>query len=360
MLGWVMFREKELFLRFNMTSTASSESEEYSLGGALCDFAAVSPQITEKLFKILSKKFVSDVSARLDAPTMGAYVPFLRKALETNPYLFIYLKFYAECLLKSCDSETVMEDELKKFLSPEIAEKELSGIIALADAEQTALWLGNIIMEDMEFRRNRTKNQLEKIFEGVLGYDKFSLPQRVYILANESGSGMPKNFNMRIASSFNFGDGANLGTIKATLGESDYETLPEYEINTPDDMIALEIFNTVLNDIPVKRCRCCNEFFAPIGRSDSEYCSRIKFGEDKRCAQIGAMKTFKDKHSENPIYIEYNRAYKRNHSRLRNGKLYEEEFKDWSAKARDLRDKLTEQGATPEQFRAELEKIEIE
>ena len=54
---------------------------------------------------------------------MGAYVPFLRKALETNPYLFIYLKFYAECLIVSCNDRDRLFDLLRDFISEEIAEE---------------------------------------------------------------------------------------------------------------------------------------------------------------------------------------------------------------------------------------------
>ena len=132
------------------------------------------------------------------------------------------------------------------------------------------------------------------------------------------------------------------------------------KVHKPDDLIALELFHTVTEKLPIKKCRCCGEYFVPSGRSDSEYCSRISLGENKRCAQIGAMRTFKGKYAENPIYAEYNRAYKRNHSRLRNGKLYDEEFRDWSAAARRARDEFINENKTVEQFRLRLTELEID
>lgn len=360
MLGWVMFKKRQLLLRFNMTEGSSIEKAPYSLGGALSDFTAVSPQISEKLFQILKKKFVSDVSVRIDTPTMGAYVPFLRKALETNPYMFLYLKFYAQCLMLSCDSKAELTPVLKDFLCKEVSERHLEGIIALADAEQTADWLGQVILEDFEYRRNRTKNQLERVVFGTNGLEKYTPAQRMFIIMKESGSGLSGKFNMSLASEHNFERTANLGTIKASLLESNATLLEEYEINTPDDLIALEMFRTVAEELPVKKCRCCGELFVPMGRSDSEYCSRISLGEDKRCAQIGAMKTFKGKHAEDPIYVEYNRAYKRNHSRLRNGKLYEEEFRDWSVAARKARDEFIKDGKSVEEFKLRLKELEVE
>lgn len=360
MLGWVLFNEKDLMLRFNMTDTGVVEKAPYSLGGALTDFTAVSPQISEKLFQILRKKFVTDVSNRLDTPTMGAYVPFLRKALETNPYLFIYLKFYAECLIVSCNDRDRLFDLLRDFISEEIAEEFLPTAVLTNDAEEISEWLGNVIGKDLEFRRNRTKRQIEDIVSPDSSLAKYTPAQRLYIIKLESGSGLNRGFKMQMSSEYDFERTASLGTVKAALIDNGSGILAEYEINNPDDLIALEIFHAVKYDLPIKKCRCCGEFFVPAGRSDSEYCSRISLGENKRCAQIGAMRTFKGKYAENPIYAEYNRAYKRNHSRLRNGKLYDEEFRDWSAAARKARDEFIAENKTVEQFRLRLTELEIE
>lgn len=360
MIGWVLFKGRDLMLRFTMTNAGVVEKAPYSAGGALCDFTAVSPQISGKLFQILSKKFVTDVEGRIDTPTMGAYVPFLRKALETNPYLFIYLKFYAECLILSRNNREAIRGELENFLSEEIASEHLDDMFVTGDAEQTADWLGKVILEDMEYRRNRTKQQIEDIVSPDSSLAKYTPAQRLYILKMESGSGLNRTFKMELASEHDFERSANLGTIKATLQAGNSTVLAEYTVDNPDDLIALELFHTVKDELPIKKCRCCGEYFVPSGRSDSEYCSRISLGENKRCAQIGAMRTFKGKYAENPIYAEYNRAYKRNHSRLRNGKLYDEEFRDWSAAARKARDQFINENKTVEQFRLYLTELEIE
>ena len=360
MLGWVLFNDKDLWLRFRMPAASSVEKTPYALGGAITDFTAVSPQISEKLFLILRKKFVTDVSGRIDTPTMGAYVPFLRKALETNPYLFIYLKFYAECLILSCSNRDALGDVLRNFLCEDVANEFLPDMLLTNDADQTAEWLGKVIGRDMEFRRSRTKSQISDIISPDSSLAKYTPAQRLYILKCENGSGLNRSFNMSISSEYDFDRTANLGTVKASLIDNGSTVLAEYEISSPDDLIALELFHTVKGELPIKKCRCCNEYFVPTGRSDSEYCSRISLGENKRCAQIGAMRTFKGKYAENPIYAEYNRAYKRNHSRLRNGKLYDEEFRDWSAAARKARDEFIAENKTVEQFRLRLTELEIE
>lgn len=360
MIGRVYFNDKDFVLRFSIANTSSIEKSTYPLGGSLCDFTAIKPQISEKLFNILGKKFVKDVSNRIDTPTIGAYVPFLRKAIETNPYLFLYLKFYAECLVQSCSDKTVLPSLLKQFLSPEIQAKYINNVMVFGDAENTSVLLGEIICDDLEFRIQRTKTQIERIVEENSDLAKYSTIQRVFIIRNETGSGLNKEFKMNIASEYDFEPTVNIGTIKASLIDNPTSVSAEYDIDTPDDLIALEMFHTVKENLPIKKCGCCLEYFVPIGRSDSEYCSRISPGEDKKCAQIGAMKTFKKKFQENPIYIEYNRAYKRNHSKLRSGKLYDSEFKEWSAAARDLRDKYIENDMDIEEFKQELKKLETE
>lgn len=360
MIGKVSFKKRNMTFKFNMSVNAGVESACYALGSTLCDFTAVSPSISQKLFHVLRKKFVADISTRLDTPTIGAYVPFLRKALDTNPYLFIYLKFYAECLVHSCSRKDDLPLLLKKFISEQTAERNLSGIIALADPTQYAEWLGRILIDDMEFRRNRLKQQLSCIVTGNDGFQNYTPKQRFFILMHEADSGLDRRFKVNLSCDYGFQPNANLGTIKAALLESKTELCQEYEIDTPDDLISIELFKTVFYNLPVKICRCCGEFFVPPGRSDSEYCSRINPPEEKRCSQIGAMRTLNEKYSGNPVYAEYTRAYKRNHSRLRNGKLYEEEFKKWSAAARTARDEYIKNNKSASEYKDFLAQLEAD
>ena len=62
--------------KFKLSLKNSKKVSELLYGKS--DYTAVSPQISERLFQILQHKFLADVSNRIDTPTIGAYVPFLR------------------------------------------------------------------------------------------------------------------------------------------------------------------------------------------------------------------------------------------------------------------------------------------
>ena len=47
------------------------------------------------------------------------------------------------------------------------------------------------------------------------------------------------------------------------------------------------------------------------------------------------------------------------HSKYRNAKLYDWEFKNWSKKARELRDRCQREGLSADQYKIMLEEIEI-
>ena len=111
-----------------------------------------------------------------------------------------------------------------------------------------------------------------------------------------------------------------------------------YEINSVDEYIRFELLNSVKNDIVIKKCKNCGQYFIPFGRSDTEYCDRQAPGSKKSCNQIGPMQKYKAKISGNEIYIAYNKAYRRNNSRVRNKKMSQSDFFEWSEQARNKRD----------------------
>lgn len=359
MIGWALFHQKNIYFRFILAAGGQVEKTSYTLGGVLSDFTAVSPQISERLFQILQHKFLADVSNRIDTPTIGAYVPFLRKALETNPYLFIYLRFYAECLLECCNERRLLPQMLEGFLTAQVLEKYWEDRPLENDLEQWAAWLRTVIYEDLEFRRARAKGFIQSVFEPSAAMQKYTPMQLFYLLRSEKNSGLVNRFTAGISTLYDFERNATLGTVKTVFTEQESELLEEYEIHTPDDMISLELFYAVKGQLPVKKCRCCGEFFVPTGRSDCEYCSRINPVDGQRCSGVGAMKSYKKSHGDDPVYIEYNKAYKRMHSKYRNAKLYDWEFKNWSKKARELRDRCQREGLSAEQYVIMLEEIEI-
>lgn len=107
------------------------------------------------------------------------------------------------------------------------------------------------------------------------------------------------------------------------------------------DILQIALFELVKMcglDLNIKVCKFCGNFFIPKSRSDTEYCDRIKTGEQKTCIEIGPMRMYQDKTKDSPIFIVYNRAYKRMNARVRSKKLTQMEFLQWSDTAREKRD----------------------
>jgi len=103
----------------------------------------------------------------------------------------------------------------------------------------------------------------------------------------------------------------------------------------------------------------CKGFFIPKGEYDVKYCDRIPKGETRTCQQVGAIKAFKSKVADNPILTEYNKIYRRFHSRKRNGTITPEQFKIWTKESAKVRDKAVRDSLTLDQFIAEIDDISI-
>ena len=145
--------------------------------------------------------------------------------------------------------------------------------------------------------------------------------------------------------------------IKISNGETRlYEVYTVYNVL---EVCCIEFMKMVQFNLCVRICDNCKHFFIPKGEYNVRYCDRIPQGETRTCQQIGAVKTFKSKVADNPILTEYNKIYRRFHSRKRYGIIKPEQFKAWTKKAVQIRDTAIKDGLTVEQFQAEIDGISI-
>ena len=139
-----------------------------------------------------------------------------------------------------------------------------------------------------------------------------------------------------------------------------------YEINNCEEQIRFELFKVIQNNFSINKCENCGRLFIPItssnnpnqkGRNDQKYCNSLFENTGKTCKEIGALNKQKEKVQNSPILIEYNREYKRMHGLHYNHqkKFTEKKFKEWSKKARKLRDNFTDDQL--EDFKIELKKL---
>ena len=90
-------------------------------------------------------------------------------------------------------------------------------------------------------------------------------------------------------------------------------------------------------ELTVRKCKHCGKFFIVRDKVEIEYCDRQKLGDTKPCFIIVAMKTYWECKIDDPIYVAFQQAYKRNLPRQRVGKMTQNEFYEWSEEARQKR-----------------------
>ena len=139
-----------------------------------------------------------------------------------------------------------------------------------------------------------------------------------------------------------------------------------YELENTEEQIRFELFKVIQNNFVINKCENCGRLFIPVtssnnpnqkGRNDQKYCNNLYLDTGKTCKEIGAIYKQKEKVQNSSILKEYNREYKRMHGLHYNHtkEFKEEQFKEWSKKARKLRDTYTDEQI--EGFKNELKKL---
>lgn len=127
-----------------------------------------------------------------------------------------------------------------------------------------------------------------------------------------------------------------------------------YELENAEEQIRFELFKVIQNNFTINKCENCGRLFIPSttsnnpnqkGRNDQKYCNNLYLDTGKTCREIGALNKQKEKVQNSSILKEYNREYKRMHGLHYNHtkEFKEKQFKEWSIKARELRDSYTDE-----------------
>lgn len=139
-----------------------------------------------------------------------------------------------------------------------------------------------------------------------------------------------------------------------------------YELQNAEEQIRFELFKVIQNDFTINKCENCGRLFIPVtssnnpnqkGRNDQKYCNNLYLDTEKTCKEIGALNKRKEKVANSLILKEFNREYKKMHGLHYNHqkKFTEKKFKEWSKKARKLRDNFTDNQL--KEFKIDLKKL---
>ena len=109
------------------------------------------------------------------------------------------------------------------------------------------------------------------------------------------------------------------------------------------DMIDYSLRSCVERNITVRRCKNCGRWFPQTGRVSAEYCERPVPKGQQRCRDIGALKQWTLRQANNDAFKAYRKEYKRRFAWIKAGRITDQQFYDWSERARAEKDKC-EQG----------------
>ena len=139
-----------------------------------------------------------------------------------------------------------------------------------------------------------------------------------------------------------------------------------YELENVEEQIFFELFKVIQNNFVINKCENCGRLFIPAtannnpyqkARNDQKYCNNLYLDTGKTCKEIGATNKHKEKVEDSPILKEFNKEYKKIYGRhYKHPKEFNEKnFKQWSKKARQLRNTYTDEQI--EKFKEELKKL---
>lgn len=148
----------------------------------------------------------------------------------------------------------------------------------------------------------------------------------------------------------------NKGVVFSYTNENK-EIFEKISAEDPASLIQSVIMYYIRKAIKVKHCRNCNRFFIP-SRLSQDYCDYIApHYTDKTCRDIGAVKNFAEKKSDDEAYQLYSKHYKRVYRYVSTGKLSKEDFQNWNNSATLGRNSVQDGKLSLKKYTEELNKL---
>jgi len=113
------------------------------------------------------------------------------------------------------------------------------------------------------------------------------------------------------------------------------------EIDELEQLLILEVMGMLDQNIIVKRCRYCENYFLAENMKN-EYCTGTAKGEKRPCSEIGSARTYQNRVKNDEVKVLFQRAYKTHFARIKKGKMTQSDFYAWSIEARQKMDDVRE------------------
>ena len=349
----VYLKEDKLYVSFNQSSMVFDEIQ-YPLGDGATDFSMFPERNLKLIFGYLRAEFLAGMEKQeSEKELLNIFKEYIKVSDNWNPYFNFYMDVYVMFLL--CLKK--QHSEIKKVLKSFVFDGENAGIdgVDFTNIAESSVWAAELLVKDMEIRQTRLKEDYEVITGNTEDFKELTPMQRLYLLSKQGRNYLSGEFKTTLKPTYTIELKENdVKKIKSALLENKADIVEMVEIYTLDDLLSFELYHTLKSDLIIRRCKHCGEFFIVRGRIDTEYCDRVKDGESKPCTLIGATRSYWGSKEGDVVYTEFQKAYKRNHSRQRVGKMTQLEFYEWSEEARQKRDKCEAGNLSLTEFKAWL------
>ncbi|MDR2570571.1 MAG: DUF6076 domain-containing protein [Oscillospiraceae bacterium] len=332
MLCRVYLKDGNMSVGFDGTSLVFGNML-FQIGDAVTDFTALHEEIYVPILKAFKESFLAMYYA--GASYDDTLIAMSEKVIELsniNPYFNFYLDNFVIYLIAHHGFD-------QRGLIPLIADSFLlSGARDLknTDAINPKHSVNNgleVFVNDLQTRQMRLKEDFDIITGCMEDIKELSPMQRLYIISMQGRNYLSGIFQTSLMPD-HFPMPDSIEKMKSTLLENKVDIVEMVDVETIDDLLGYELYHTLKLELPFRKCKYCNEYFIIRGRSDMEYCDRKRTSESKPCNIIGATRNYWDGKKDDPIHKEFQKAYKRNHSRRRVGTMSESDFFHWSEEAR--------------------------
>ena len=143
----------------------------------------------------------------------------------------------------------------------------------------------------------------------------------------------------------------NLPPIETVLFPNIQSKNPDYYFKFFDDVLIMDIYNILENDLVIKQCQNCGKYFIPSSRSDEIYCYN-EFKNGKTCKQLG----YEVKLNNDEFLKAYRTAYKTQHAKMQRNKKNKPDYKEkvfdvWVKSAKEKLNQAKNGDITLEEFK---------
>jgi hypothetical protein len=151
-----------------------------------------------------------------------------------------------------------------------------------------------------------------------------------------------------------YGENTKFQHIDYRLALVEGEFAEIFTIKSSLSLILFETAHILDNNVAILKCKNCGQYFVPIGRSDTIYCSYPSPQDFQRtCKEIGAQVSRSNKEKTDVSTREYRKVYMRYKMMTRRhpeDKVYENKFNQLTSEVKEWRNRLAHGTATTEEF----------